>query len=161
MAIAAMTHHHDHEPHDGHPHGLGGHVPAPADFGKAFAIGIALNAAYVVAEAAYGIAANSLALFADAGHNLSDVLALAAAWGAIQLSRRRPSGRYTYGLGSSTILAALVNAVVLLVVTGGIAWEAIRRLVTPEEAAGLTIVTVAAIGIAINGLTALLFAAGR
>jgi len=150
-------HHHDH----GHAHGGHSHSHLPANFGRAFAIGIGLNAAYVGAEAFSGIEANSLALLADAGHNLGDVLGLLAAWGASLLSRRRPGGRYTYGLRGSTILAALGNAVVLLVVTGGIAWEAIRRLASPEEAAGLTIIIVAAIGVLINGVTAFLFMAGR
>ena len=147
--------------HQYHAHGPGGHGHAPADFGRAFAIGIVLNTAYVLAEAGYGIAANSLALLADAGHNLSDVLGLTAGWGASLLSRTRPGGRYTYGLRSSTILAALGNAIVLLVVTGGIAWEAIRRLAEPQEAAGITIIAVAALGVGINGATALLFLSGR
>ncbi|MBN9560380.1 MAG: cation transporter [Alphaproteobacteria bacterium] len=163
-------HHHDdeHHAHDEkeggharHHHGAGGHVHAPANFGRAFAIGIALNAAYVLAEAFYGVAAHSLALLADAGHNLGDVLGLLAAWGASVLSKRSPSGRYTYGLRRSSILAALSNAVVLLVVTGGIAWEGIRRLIDPEPAAGATIMIVAAVGIAVNGITAYLFMSGR
>ena len=147
--------------HSGHQHSPGAHAHAPADFGRAFAIGIILNAAYVLAEAFYGIASHSLALLADAGHNASDVLGLLAAWGATVLSKKRPGGRYTYGLRGTTILAALGNGVVLLVVTGGIAWEAIRRLHTPEPTAGLTIITVAAIGVLINGGTALLFMSGR
>ena len=151
---------HDHAGHD-HTHGAGGHVHAPASFGKAFAIGIVLNTAYVLAEAFYGVAAHSLALLADAGHNLGDVLGLAAAWGASVLGRRKPGGRYTYGLRRSSVLAALGNAVVLLVVTGGIAWEAIRRLADPEPTGGVTIMVVAAIGIAVNGITAWLFMAGR
>ena len=147
--------------HSGHHHGPSAHTHAPADFGRAFLIGITLNAAYVLAEAFYGIASHSLALLADAGHNASDVLGLFAAWGASVLSKKRPGGRYTYGLRGSTILAALANAVVLLVVTGGIAWEAIRRLQSPEPTAGLTIIIVAAIGVLINGGTALLFMSGR
>lgn len=148
---------HDH----GHAHGSGGHVHAPASFGRAFSIGIALNLAYVAAEAFYGIAAHSVALLADAGHNLGDVLGLAAAWAAALLIKRRPSARFSYGLGRTSVLAALGNAVVLLVITGGIAWEAIRRLITPEPTGGATIMVVAAIGIVINGVTALLFMAGR
>ena len=105
--------------------------------------GIALNAAYVLAEAFYGVAAHSLALLADAGHNLGDVLGLAAAWGASVLGKRKPGGRYTYGLRRTSILAALGNAIVLLVVTGGIAWEAIRRLADPEPTGGVTIMAVA------------------
>jgi cobalt-zinc-cadmium efflux system protein len=142
-------------------HGGAGHTHAPADFGRAFAVGVALNFAFVLAEAFCGIASHSLALLADAGHNLGDVLALAAAWGAAILARRGPAGRYTYGLRGSTILVALGNAVLLLVITGGIAWEAIRRLHSPEELSGLTVVIVAAIGVVINGSTALLFMSGR
>src|SRR6266567_4089247 len=128
-----MAHNHN----DGHQHspGPGARIHGPADFGWAFAIGITLNFAYVVGETCYGVIANSLALLADAAHNFGDVLALVAAWGASLLSRRRPAGRYTYGLRASTILAALGNAVVLLVVTGGIAWEAIRRVAAPPEVA--------------------------
>jgi cobalt-zinc-cadmium efflux system protein len=157
-------HSHDH----GNAHGAhmaratAGRGHAPADFGWAFAIGIVLNVAYVIAEAGYGIVSHSLALLADAGHNLGDVLALAAAWGAAILGRRRPAGRYTYGLRGSTILVAIGNAILLLVITGGIAWEAIRRLLqAPEPLSGLTIVIVAAVGVVINGSTALLFMAGR
>jgi len=153
-------HEHDHAAHD-HRHGPSGHVHAPASFGRAFAIGIALNIVFVAAEAFYGIAAHSLALFADAGHNLSDVLALVAAWTATALAARRPSERFTYGLGRSSVLAALGNAMALLIVTGGIAWEAIRRLMHPEPAAGLTIMIVAAVGIVINGFTAWMFMRGR
>ncbi len=154
---------HDHEQagHEHHHRGAGGHVHAPADFGRAFTIGITLNVAYVVAEAFYGVASHSLALLADAGHNLGDVLGLAAAWGASVLSKQRPSGKYTYGLRRSSILAALGNAIVLLVVTGGIAWEGIRRLLEPEPAAGVTIMVVAAVGILVNGITAWLFMSGR
>ena len=153
---------HDHR-HSG-PHGQGHghrHAHAPADYGRAFAIGIGLNLAYVVAEATFGVVAGSLALLADAGHNLGDVLGLALSWGAVVLSRRRPSRRFTYGLRSSSILAALANAVILLVVTGGIAWEGLWRLSHPVAVGGVTIAWVAAIGILVNGATALLFAPGR
>ncbi|KYK49127.1 cobalt transporter [Bradyrhizobium liaoningense] len=162
-------HHHDHaghaQDHD-HEHGLGlglghAHVHAPASFGKAFAIGISLNIALVVAEAVYGYLGNSTALLADAGHNLSDVLGLVVAWGASIAARRAPSGRFTYGLRASTILAALANAVFLLVATGAIGWEAILRLQQPEPVAGVTVMVVAGIGILINGFTAMLFASGR
>lgn len=154
-------HHHDHAGH-AHDHGLGhAHVHAPATFGKAFAIGISLNTALVVAEAVYGYLGNSTALLADAGHNLSDVLGLVVAWGASIAARRAPSGRFTYGLRASTILAALANAVFLLVATGAIGWEAILRLQQPEPVAGVTVMVVAGIGILINGLTAMLFASGR
>ena len=156
-----LSDHADHAGHEHHHHGAGGHVHAPANFGRAFAIGIALNVAYVLTETFYGMASHSLALLADAGHNLGDVLGLAAAWGASILSKRRPSGKYTYGLRRSSILAALGNAVVLLVVTGGIAWEGIRRLLAPEPTAGVTIMVVAALGIFVNGITAWLFMSGR
>lgn len=158
-------HHHDHPGHDhghGHDHSHGhGHVHAPASFGKAFAIGIALNTALVIAQAIYGYLSNSTALLADAGHNLSDVLGLVMAWGASVASKRAPSGRFTYGFRASTILAALANAVFLLVATGAIGWEAILRLREPEPVAGVTVMVVAGIGILINGFTALLFARGR
>ncbi|MEE3625895.1 cation diffusion facilitator family transporter [Nitrospirillum sp. BR 11752] len=163
-------HGHDHDDHDhdrhghdhhGHSHGLGGHHhAAPADAGTAFAIGIALNLAYVGAEAFYGFVSNSLALLADAGHNLSDVLGLAASWVAVILARRQPSSRYTYGLGGSSILAALANAVALLLVTGGIAWEALRRFTEPQPASPTIMMWVAAGGILVNGGTALLFMRG-
>jgi cobalt-zinc-cadmium efflux system protein len=154
--------HHDHDhDHAGHDHSHGGHVHAPANFGKAFAIGIALNSALVVAEAVYGYLGNSTALLADAGHNLSDVLGLIVAWCASIAARRAPSGRFTYGLRASTILAALANAVFLLVATGAIGWEAILRLREPEPVAGVTVMVVAGIGILINGFTAMLFASGR
>jgi cobalt-zinc-cadmium efflux system protein len=155
------AHDHDHEHQRGHTHGLGGHVHAPANFGRAFAIGITLNLIYVAAETFYGISAHSLALVADAGHNLSDVLGLVAAWAAALLSAKRPSDRFTYGFGRTSVLAALGNAVALLIITGGIAWEAIRRLMEPEPVAGFTVIVVAAIGVVLNGGTALLFMAGR
>ena len=132
-----------------------------ADYGRAFAIGIGLNLAYVAAEAAFGVVAGSLALLADAGHNLGDVLGLALSWGAALLSRRQPSQRFTYGFRSSSILAALANAAILLVVTGGIAWEAVGRLSQPVPVAGGIVAWVAAVGILVNGGTALLFARGR
>jgi len=131
------------------------------DYGRAFAVGIVLNLAYVIAEATFGALSGSLALLADAGHNLGDVLGLTLSWGAAVLSRRRPSGRFTYGLRSSSILAALANAIILLVVTGGIAWEALWRLSHPIPVTGGTVAWVAAAGILINGATALLFARGR
>ena len=152
--------HHDHQSHGG-SHGASGHVHAPADFGRAFLIGIGLNAAFVVAEVVFGLAGHSVALLADAGHNLSDVLGLVVAWGAATLARQTPTPRFTYGFGTSSILAALFNAVFLLVVIGGLSWEAILRLAHPEPVAGSTVMIVAAIGIAINGLCAWLFASGR
>lgn len=138
-----------------------GHAHAPAGFGTAFAIGVLLNTGFVVVEVAYGLLSNSMALVADAGHNLTDVLGLIVAWVAAVLVRRAPKGRFTYGLRGSSILAALFNAVVLLVTIGAIAIEAIRRLFHPEPVAGVTVMIVATIGIAVNGITAWLFASGR
>jgi len=154
-------HAHDHDDHAGHSHGPGGHLHAPASFGKAFAIGITLNTVFVVVEAVYGYASGSMALVADAGHNLSDVLGLIAAWTAAVLSKRAATPRFTYGLKGSSILAALFNAVFLLVAVGAIAWEAVHRLFNPEPVTELTVIVVATIGIAINGVTAWLFASGR
>ena len=137
------------------------HGPAPANYDKAFAIGIALNLSYVVAEAVFGMLAHSLALVADAGHNLSDVLSLLLAWGASRLSQMQPTNRYTYGLRSSTILASLTNAIILLIAIGAIAWEAIRRLNQPQQIPGGTVMAVAALGVVVNAATALLFVKGR
>ena len=137
------------------------HSHAPKNFGRAFAAGVTLNAAFVVAEAAYGFSAHSLVLISDAGHNLSDVLALFAAWGAIRLSRSRPTPRRTYGFRRSTILAALANAATLLFVTGAITFEAVRRFRNPAPVAAHTIIWVAAVGVLINGITAAMFASGR
>ena len=150
------SHAHDH----GHAHGSG-HGHAPASFGRAFAIGTALNLGFVIAEATYGVLAGSMALLADAGHNLSDVLGLLIAWGAAALAARKPGGRYTYGLRSSSILAAFLNALLLLVAIALIAIEAIRRFSEPAPVAGTTVMIVAAIGIVINGVTALMFMSGR
>jgi cobalt-zinc-cadmium efflux system protein len=152
------AHQHD---HSDHAHAGSAHVHAPADFGRAFALGIALNLGFVAIEFIYGLIANSMALLADAGHNLSDVLALVIAWIASVLTKRPPSERYTYGLGGSSIVAALFNAVFLLLAVGAIAWEAILRLFHPEPVASGTVMIVAAIGILVNGLTAWLFASGR
>ena len=151
---------HDSDDHHGHSHGHD-HSHAPKDFGMAFAVGTALNAAFVLIEAGFGFAANSMALLADAGHNLSDVVGLLVAWGASALVKRPPTARFTYGLGSSSILAALANAIILLVAVGAIALEATQRFVTPEPVAGKTVMIVAAIGIIINTFTAWLFMAGR
>ena len=128
--------------------------------GRAFAIAIFLNTGFVFIEFFYGLIANSTALIADAWHNLSDVLALLLAWGAGVLAKRAPSGRYTYGLRSTSILVALGNAGFLLVTCGAIAWEALHRLAEPPVVAGMTVTVVAGIGIVINGLSALLFAKG-
>lgn len=162
---AAGGHAHDHNEaggHDhGHAHGGHGHSHAPKSFGKAFAIGTALNLGFVIVEAGYGIASGSMALLADAGHNLSDVLGLLIAWGAATVGRRSPRGRYTYGFRSSSILAAFLNALLLLVAIVVIAVEAIRRFSEPAPVAGGTVVIVAAIGIVVNTATALLFMSGR
>ena len=144
---------HDHSGHD--------HAHAPADFGAAFAIGIALNVGFVAIEAAYGLIAGSVALLSDAGHNLGDVLGLSAAWLASRLVQRAPSARFTYGLRGSSILAALFNAVFLLLTVGAISWEAILRLADPAPVAGNVVMVVAAIGIVVNGVTAWLFASGQ
>jgi cobalt-zinc-cadmium efflux system protein len=153
---------HDNSPHDhaGHRH-AGHHHHAPATFGAAFAIGTGLNLAFVVGEVIAGFSAHSMALIGDAGHNFGDVLGLATAWGATALARRGPTRRYTYGYGRGTILAALINAVLLLISVGAIATEAVRRLIHPATTQPLIIAVVAGIGILINGATALLFAAGR
>ncbi|HEX4139502.1 MAG TPA: cation diffusion facilitator family transporter [Candidatus Methylacidiphilales bacterium] len=155
-------HDHDEHGHDhhGHDHGHHGHSHAPKDFGAAFALGAALNAGFVIFETILGFASHSVALLSDAGHNLSDVLALLMAWGASCLGKIPPAGKHTYGYRRSSILVALVNAIVLLVVTGAIALEAIERLFHPHPVQGLTITWVAAIGIAVNLFTALLFASG-
>ncbi len=152
--------------HAGHDHGAGGHSHAghshaPTSFGRAFLIGTILNIGFVLVEAGYGIAANSVALLADAGHNLSDVLGLLVAWGAATLSKRRPTANYTYGLRRSSILAALFNAVFLLIAIGAIAYEALGRIAVPQPVEGMTVIIVASIGIVINGITAWLFASGR
>ena len=137
------------------------HGHAPANYDKAFAIGIALNVSYVLVEAVFGALSHSLALVADAGHNLSDVLSLLLAWGASRLSQMQPTKRYTYGLRSSSILASLINAIILLIAMGAIAWEAIRRFNQPQEIPGGTVMAVAAFGVVINAATALLFVKGR
>jgi cobalt-zinc-cadmium efflux system protein len=158
-------HAHDHGGHGhahGHSHGHGhGHVHAPAAFDRAFLIGISLNVAFILVEAGFGFFAHSVALLADAGHNLSDVLGLAVAWGGATLARRAPSKRFTYGYKGSTILAALLNALFLLVALGAIILEAAQRLAAPAPVAGATVSAVAAVGIVVNLSTALLFARGR
>ncbi len=143
----------------GHSHHDHGHMPR-AGHGRAFAIGIILNLGFVAIEAAYGFLADSMALLSDAGHNLSDVLGLAIAWGAALLAKRSRSERFTYGLRSSSILAALFNALLLLVAVGGIVWESIHRLMEPAPTAAITVMIVAGVGIIVNGFTALLFMRG-
>jgi cobalt-zinc-cadmium efflux system protein len=155
-----MAHHHGHE-HHGHAHGHAEGSHAPASFHRAFAVGVLLNAGFVVAEVIYGLAANSLSLIADAAHNFGDVLSLLVAWGAFWLSRLGPTGRRTYGYGRSSILASLINAVLLLMSAGAIALEAIKRFGDPQPISGSTVAWVALIGIGINAGTALLFMSGR
>lgn len=146
----------------GHTHGHDyGHSHTPKSFGSAFAIGFVLNTGFVIVEAIFGILGNSTALLADAAHNLSDVLGLLVAWAAVGLSKRRPSDRFTYGLRGSSILAALFNAMFLLVAVGAIAWEAVWRFQNPAPVVGGMVIAVALVGIAINGFTAWLFASGR
>ena len=187
----AEHHHHDHAHgagghHEGGVHGGGGHhggpghVHAPASFGRAFAIGVALNLGIVVLQGAYGFLSNSVALISDAGHNLSDVLGLLVAWLAAHLGTRPPSSRFSYGYRGSSILAALFNAVFLLVAMGALSWEAVLRLrwdagSEPDIAGYLvyrasgsspssrsvTVMWVAAIGMVLNGVTAWLFAGGQ
>ena len=166
-----MSKHHDHHHHDhdhdhhhghdhGHAHGHHHHHGDPNTMGRAFAIAIVLNTAFVAIEFFYGFLANSTALMADAGHNLSDVLGLMLAWGAAILAKRAPNHRYTYGLRSTSMLAALFNAMLLMAACGGIAFEAVQQLVHPDPVAGLTVSVVAGIGILINGFSAWLFMAG-
>ncbi len=140
----AHDHHHDH-----------------SDYNRAFAIGVALNVGFIIIETVFGLLAGSLALLADAGHNLSDVLGLLLAWGASYMVKRRPTERHTYGWRKSSILAALMNSIILMVAIGAIAWEAIRRFDNPAPVGGQTIIIVAAIGVVINTITALLFVTGR
>ena len=145
-----MAHNHEHA-----------HAHSASDYNRIFVIAVALNLGFVGVEATYGFLANSLALLADAGHNLSDVLGLALAWGASVLARRQPSLRRTYGLRRSSILAALLNAFLILVAVGAIALEAVQRLSNPGPVVGETIIWVAAIGVVINTVSALLFMAGQ
>ncbi|MBK6787053.1 MAG: cation transporter [Betaproteobacteria bacterium] len=137
------------------------HRHAPANVNAAFGIGIALNLAFVAVEAFYGWKVGSLALLADAGHNLSDVIGLVLAWGGALAGRLRPDARHTYGFKRASILAAFLNALLLLVAMGSLAWEAVHRLQSPQPVAGVTIMVVAGIGIVVNTATALLFMRGR
>jgi cobalt-zinc-cadmium efflux system protein len=146
-----MSHSHDH--HHDHHH--------PPNYTRAFAVGVGLNLSFVALEFGFGLWSHSIALMADAGHNLSDVLGLLLAWAAAYASVVGPNERRTYGLRRTSILAALVNALVLLVVTGGITWEAVRRFANPAPAMGTTMMVVAAVGVVVNGATAFLFFAGR
>jgi cobalt-zinc-cadmium efflux system protein len=181
-----MANHRDH-PHDDHDHGIehdapsidahravhdhdhaGNHVGAgahhhhvdPSTHGRAFIVAIALNSVFVAVEFGYGLAASSTALMADAGHNLSDVLGLVLAWAAVVVARRSPNERFTYGLRSSSILAALANAMLLLVACGAIGWEAVQRFSQPPAVASVTVMVVATVGIVVNGLSAWMFVKG-
>lgn len=156
--MSGHHHHHGHDHDHGHAHG---HSHAPASFDRAFAIGITINILYVLGEAAAGLWTGSVALLADAGHNLSDVLGLAVAWGGATLARTPPTKRFTYGLKGSTILAALANALLLMIALGAIVLEAAQRFYAPPPLAGLTVSAVAGIGIVVNAVTAWLFAGGR
>jgi cobalt-zinc-cadmium efflux system protein len=147
---------HGHQHGHGHAHGL-----APERFDRAMALGVGLNLAFVIVETGCGLWADSLALLADAGHNAGDVVGLLLAWGASWLARLAPSARYTWGLRRATIYAALLNATLLLAACGAIAWEAVTRLRSPEPVAGTIVIAVAAIGVVINTLTALLFVRGH
>jgi cobalt-zinc-cadmium efflux system protein len=149
------THNHSESSH-GH-----GHTHGAASFNRAFIIGITLNVVFVIIEVFYGWHAGSLALLADAGHNLSDVAGLLLAWGAVAAGRREPDARHTYGWQRASILAAFTNAVLLLVAMGSLMWEAAHRLHSPVPVEGMTVIVVAAIGVVINGVTAALFMAGR
>ena len=151
---------HDHGHGHGHSHGGHGHHHGPASYDRAFAIGIALNIGFVLVEAIFGWMSGSLALLADAGHNLSDVAGLILAWGATAAARLRPTHKFTYGWARASILAALANGVLLLLAMGALALEAVQRLQSPEPVAGWTVIVVAAIGVLINGITAVLFMAG-
>jgi cobalt-zinc-cadmium efflux system protein len=172
--MTAHTHGHDehegghehgagHEHDHAHEHGSGGHHHhhAPqAGQGRTFAIAVGLNILIVVVQAVYGFLAHSTALLADAGHNLSDVLGLLLAWGAVWLGQKRPSERYTFGLGSSSILASLANAALLLFACGAIVLESIQRLLNPAPVAGLDVFVVATLGMLVNGFSAWLFMRG-
>jgi cobalt-zinc-cadmium efflux system protein len=157
-------HKHDHAHDHGHDHGSGGHhhhhhAPQKGQ-GRTFALAVGLNVVIVVVQAVYGFIAHSTALLADAGHNLSDVLGLLLAWGAVWLGTRRPNARYTFGLGSSSILASLANAALLLFACGAIVLEAIQRLLNPAPVAGLDVFVVATLGLIVNGFSAWLFMRG-
>jgi len=144
-----MSHSHSHHHHEVN------------NYNRSFAIGITLNVIFVVIEVSYGLMADSLALIADAGHNLSDVMSLMLAWGASYLATKHPTQTRTYGLRKVTIMASLISAVLLFVALGGIAWESVERLSSPQAVNGMTVIVVAAIGVVINTATALLFVKGQ
>jgi cobalt-zinc-cadmium efflux system protein len=143
--------------HGHHHHG----TSAPRDFGWAFLVGVSLNTGFVMLEAVFGILSNSMALLSDAGHNLGDVLGLCVAWAASLLARRPPSARYTYGLKGTTIFAALMNAVIILLGAGALSWEAIGRLHDPQPIGSAAVIAVSGAGVLVNGITAMLFMRGQ
>ena len=151
-------HVHSHHDHDHHDHG--GHHHPPANYNLAFAVGLILNGGFVITEFVFGLQAHSVALIADAGHNLSDVLGLLLAWVASLFLHRQPSARYTYGWRKFSIIAAFLNSIFLLVATGAISWEAVQRFINPGEVQGSIVIGVAAIGVVINTATALMFMSG-
>ena len=151
-------HEHDHDHHAGHDHG---HSHAPTSFGRVFAIGVTLNLVIVAAELVFGYLANSLSLISDAAHNFTDVVGLLLAWGGAWLAARQPTARYTYGFRRASILAALGNAALLLIATGGILIEALHRFQDPQPVATGTVMAVATLGILVNGATAVMFMSGR
>lgn len=155
-----MAHEHSHDRCDRHGHNHD-HGHAPKTFDRAFATGVFLNVGFVMVEVVFGLFANSLALLADAGHNLSDVLGLLLAWGASILVRKLPTQRHTYGLRRTSVLAALINAIVLLFAVSAIAWEAILRFGHPQAIESGTVILVASVGIFVNGFTAWLFMSGK
>jgi cobalt-zinc-cadmium efflux system protein len=152
------THAHPHSHAHGHSHA---HAHGAVPFGGAFAAGIALNLAFVAVETVFGFTSNSISLISDAGHNLSDVLGLVVAWAGAVMARRAASPRFTYGLKKAPILAALFNSLFLMIAVGAIGAEAVRRLFHPASTNGETVIVVAAVGIVVNGMTALLFSRGR
>lgn len=151
-----MPHDHDHD----HSHAHHPHDHTPDHFGVAFAVATALNLALVIGQVWYGLAANSLALLADAGHNLGDAMGLLMAWGAILVANWKPSNRFTYRMQAASILAAFANGMILLVATGAIAWEAIRRFSEPQPVASTTVMAVAALAVVVNGISAWLLSRG-
>lgn len=157
-------HHHGHGHKHGHHHGHGHHHHhhdhAPKDFGKAFLIGLILNVSFVIAEVVAGMIGNSMALIADAGHNAFDVLGLIVAWAGMNFAKRPPNARYSFGLGKSSVLAAFINGMLLLVAVGAITIEAVQRLMNPAPVATNLMMAVAAAGVVVNGITAFMFARG-
>lgn len=154
MNKSDKSHSHNHDHSHGHSHEI-------SNYNRAFAVGVLLNIVFVVVEAGYGVIAGSLALIADAGHNLSDVLGLLLAWGATSLAKRPATEKRTYGFRKVTVMAALASSILLLVALGGITWETYGRFSDPQPVAGMTVIIVAGIGVVINTLTALLFMSGQ